>query len=598
MQTRMALQKEPEQHLNTFNKNLQNQSDSTKIVRKPNVRTTEYRKMMEIFLTDPDSVTREEFLLFQKAVGYSRALRLLNEGKRRKQLRKMGTTVTTLKQPLIEKYNETSDNAEQKVVQKKDPAIATQKSVGETVHMKKENENITSSGTGLPNALRSRLERLSGVDLSDINVHRNSDKPQQVGALAYTQGKDIHIASGQERHLPHEGWHAVQQKQERVEPTLQMKTGTFVNDNAGLEKEADIMGSRAAKEGSQIDTIHLRKISNIQQENKVIQRITQEEAMKLSKQNTHEKNKRNVENKDNSQTDDILDGIQTVLDVAGFVPGIGDIADGANTGIYIVRKDWLGAVLSGLAMIPLVGSAIAVPMKTIAKSVSKVGSKIGGISKTVKKAIELLVKLLGGAKKVISKLNGFLKDLKGILCKIPDLINKVADSKAVKWLTGKRAVKTILSFAKKIKNGIETVCNKADEVFTTVKNAVTKGAPNTAQGMLKKNGIPSTLSDEEIAAANAVDLQMSIKNTYTSIKKAPSYPEGFKAAQNGKKYVNMNNADLTPELREIESGKWYKVYYDGTVNGKKVSLHYFESQSGVVFNPKTKWGTWSNKSSR
>jgi hypothetical protein len=488
MQTRMALQKKPEQLLSTVNKNPQNQSDTTQIAKKPNVRTTEYRKMMEIFLTDPDSVTREEFLLFQKVVGYSRALRLLNEGKRRKQLRKMEVRGTTLKKPSIEKDNEASDNAEQKVVQKKDSDLVVRKGRGELSQIK-ESRNDTSSGTGLPGSLRSGLEKLSGVDLSDVNVYKNSDKPQQVGALAYTQGKDIHIASGQEKHLPHEGWHAVQQKQGRVEPTLQMKTGTLVNDNAGLEKEADIMGSRAAKEGSQTSTIQQLEInSNIKQENKVIQRITQEEAMKLSKQNTHEKNNSKVEKKDNSQTDDILDGIQTVLDVVGFVPGAGDIADGANTGICIARKDWVGAVLSGLAMIPVVGSAIAAPMKTIFKAVSKVGSKIGGISNTVQKAIKLLVKLLGGAKKVSSKLIGFLNTLKGILRKIPDLINRVADLQIVKWLAGKKGIKAIISFAKKIRSGVETVCKKADEVFKTVRNAVTKSSTKSGTELARKLG--------------------------------------------------------------------------------------------------------------
>src|SRR6185369_4866685 len=55
----------------------------------------------------------------------------------------------------------------------------------------------------------------------------------------------IYIAPGQERHLPHEAWHVVQQKQGRVQPTMQMKTGVPVNDNAGLEHEADVLGEKA-----------------------------------------------------------------------------------------------------------------------------------------------------------------------------------------------------------------------------------------------------------------------------------------------------------------------------------------------------------------
>lgn len=72
--------------------------------------------------------------------------------------------------------------------------------------------------TGLPGALKNGAEALSGLSLDDVRVHYNSSKPAQLQALAYTQGTDIHVAPGQERHLPHEAWHVVQQKQGRVTP--------------------------------------------------------------------------------------------------------------------------------------------------------------------------------------------------------------------------------------------------------------------------------------------------------------------------------------------------------------------------------------------
>lgn len=99
--------------------------------------------------------------------------------------------------------------------------------------------------TGLPDNLKSGIENLSGYSMDDVKVHRNSNKPAQLNALAYAQGTDIHLASGQEKHLPHEAWHVVQQKQGRVKPTMQMKGKVNVNDDAGLEKEADVMGSKA-----------------------------------------------------------------------------------------------------------------------------------------------------------------------------------------------------------------------------------------------------------------------------------------------------------------------------------------------------------------
>jgi hypothetical protein len=101
------------------------------------------------------------------------------------------------------------------------------------------------NNTGLPDNLKTGMESLSGISLDDVKVHRNSAKPAQLQAHAYAQGTDVHLGPGQEKHLPHEAWHVVQQKQGRVKPTMQMKGKVNVNDNAGLEREADVMGDRA-----------------------------------------------------------------------------------------------------------------------------------------------------------------------------------------------------------------------------------------------------------------------------------------------------------------------------------------------------------------
>ena len=64
--------------------------------------------------------------------------------------------------------------------------------------------------TGLPDALKSGVEQLSGLSMDDVRVHYNSSRPRQLEAFAYAQGTNIHVAPGQERHLPHEAWHVVQ----------------------------------------------------------------------------------------------------------------------------------------------------------------------------------------------------------------------------------------------------------------------------------------------------------------------------------------------------------------------------------------------------
>lgn len=109
--------------------------------------------------------------------------------------------------------------------------------------------NITqakTNQTGLPDSLKSGVESLSGMSMNDVRVHHNSNKPAQLQAHAYAKGTDIHVGPGQEKHLPHEAWHIVQQKQGKVAPTLQLKGNVKINDDVGLEREADVMGAKAA----------------------------------------------------------------------------------------------------------------------------------------------------------------------------------------------------------------------------------------------------------------------------------------------------------------------------------------------------------------
>jgi hypothetical protein len=77
--------------------------------------------------------------------------------------------------------------------------------------------------------------------MDDVKVRFNSDKLAKLNANAYAQGTDRHLASGREKHLPHETWYLVQQKQGRVQAPMKMKAKVPINYNKGLEKEADIM---------------------------------------------------------------------------------------------------------------------------------------------------------------------------------------------------------------------------------------------------------------------------------------------------------------------------------------------------------------------
>ena len=144
------------------------------------------------------------------------------------------------------KTTSTNTSSSSSSAPKKNSALIQKKSkdhssmFGSTPIQKKTNKN------GLPNDLKAGMENLSGKSMDDVKVHKNSAKPAQVQAHAYAQGSDIHLASGQEKQLPHELAHVVQQKQGRVKPTTKAN-GAAVNDDKNLEKEADKMGDKALK---------------------------------------------------------------------------------------------------------------------------------------------------------------------------------------------------------------------------------------------------------------------------------------------------------------------------------------------------------------
>jgi len=119
------------------------------------------------------------------------------------------------------------------------------------------------NNTGMPDELKEGVENLSGEDMSDVKVTYNSDKPAQIGANAYASGNDIHVAPGQEKSLPHEAWHVVQQKQNRVKPTIKTDSGELINDDPALEKEADVMGEKALQlKASNLNNLNSNPINN------------------------------------------------------------------------------------------------------------------------------------------------------------------------------------------------------------------------------------------------------------------------------------------------------------------------------------------------
>ncbi|MFZ6760342.1 eCIS core domain-containing protein [Undibacterium sp. Ji50W] len=138
------------------------------------------------------------------------------------------------------------------LVQRADDEALQTKSASQGTAQLAVQANPRPNNTGLPNQLKAGIESLSGMSMDHVRVNYNSGKPAQLNAHAYAQGSEIHVAPGQEQHVPHEAWHVVQQAQGRVRPTMQMKQGVLVNDDAGLEAEADVMGAKALGAGASL----------------------------------------------------------------------------------------------------------------------------------------------------------------------------------------------------------------------------------------------------------------------------------------------------------------------------------------------------------
>jgi hypothetical protein len=100
----------------------------------------------------------------------------------------------------------------------------------------------------LPAALSAGIASLTGVDLAATKVYRSSPEPSKYNALAFASKGSIHLAAGQDKHLPHEAWHLVQQAQNRVK--VDSRIGNVgLNADQRLESEADRMGPAAFKLG-------------------------------------------------------------------------------------------------------------------------------------------------------------------------------------------------------------------------------------------------------------------------------------------------------------------------------------------------------------
>lgn len=97
--------------------------------------------------------------------------------------------------------------------------------------------------------MAAQRELLKGIWLSP----RMAAQRKSIASI-FGEPVQVRRGSAQEKHLPHQVPHIVTQAQGWVPPTKQMKNGVLVNDDAGLEHEADVMGAKALDAGASNDS--------------------------------------------------------------------------------------------------------------------------------------------------------------------------------------------------------------------------------------------------------------------------------------------------------------------------------------------------------
>ena len=88
------------------------------------------------------------------------------------------------------------------------------------------------------------------------------------------------------------------------------------------------------------------------------------------------------------------------LDIAGFIPGVGEFADGANAAWLLTEGKYLDAAFSVISMVPVVGDIVGKGAKYLLKG------SIEAMGKLVK-----VIDDMGGIGKLLDKMDGIAKTL-------------------------------------------------------------------------------------------------------------------------------------------------------------------------------------------
>ena len=168
-----------------------------------------------------------------------------------------------------------------------------------------------------------------------------------------------------------------------------------------------------------------------------------------------------------------VDYLQLALDVVGVVPGFGDIADIINAAISFGRGNYLEGFLSVIGAIPVVGSAIAIPLKAALKGFRRAGDVLATAWRGRKSADELWLWIRTQGKLGRREMD-MLVDGMG---DVSDYMNRFR--KSAKWALPNSAYKALGEFADFMKKNADS----AEKLF--LKNADNAATADKLGSILK-----------------------------------------------------------------------------------------------------------------
>jgi hypothetical protein len=201
------------------------------------------------------------------------------------------------------------------------------------------------------------------------------------------------------------------------------------------------------------------------------------------------------------QEEDWLDNIQSIADWIGLVPYIGDAVDVLNSIVYFARGKWIDGTLSIIAMVPVVGSAIAIPFKLAFKALGSMGEVIGKLllngkgEAAAKKFIETLQKNNPDElKKVIDICKKYSSDIEKFMKPLNDKFEKLRSFDAL--LVPDFIVKRLNQLGA---NGADFV-NTQRQFFETISESTPNITKYAGKQTIKKEQelLKKMLSDKEV----------------------------------------------------------------------------------------------------